>query len=301
MQTFYSNGKLLITGEYTVLDGALALAVPTKFGQELRVDSINESGVYWRSISETGHIWFEAHFTLENGQWSTSVDNDIATTLIKILDTITFLNPKFFSKETGFMIESTLNFNRQWGLGSSSTLINNLANWAQVNAYQLLEKTFGGSGYDIACAAHDTPITYQLIESGRTVTPIHFNPPFQDQLYFVYLNKKQNSRHAIAHYKDIDQQKSESISQISDITLKLINSSNAEEYDRLIASHEAILSKLLQLPTIKQELFPDFNGCVKSLGAWGGDFIMVRSNQNPKDYFYAQGFDTIISFTDMVK
>ena len=32
-QTFYSNGKLLITGEYVVLDGAKALALPTKFGQ----------------------------------------------------------------------------------------------------------------------------------------------------------------------------------------------------------------------------------------------------------------------------
>ena len=36
-QTFYSNGKLLITGEYVVLDGAKALALPTKFGQSLLV------------------------------------------------------------------------------------------------------------------------------------------------------------------------------------------------------------------------------------------------------------------------
>ena len=36
-QTFYSNGKLLITGEYVVLDGAKALALPTKFGQSLVV------------------------------------------------------------------------------------------------------------------------------------------------------------------------------------------------------------------------------------------------------------------------
>ena len=36
-QSYYSNGKLLITGEYAVLDGALSLALPTKFGQELNV------------------------------------------------------------------------------------------------------------------------------------------------------------------------------------------------------------------------------------------------------------------------
>jgi hypothetical protein len=34
-QTFYSNGKLLITGEYLVLDGAKAFAPPTKFGHNL--------------------------------------------------------------------------------------------------------------------------------------------------------------------------------------------------------------------------------------------------------------------------
>ena len=34
-KTFYSNGKLLITGEYVVLDGAKALALPTKYGQNL--------------------------------------------------------------------------------------------------------------------------------------------------------------------------------------------------------------------------------------------------------------------------
>ncbi|MEQ3661167.1 MAG: GHMP kinase, partial [Flavobacterium sp.] len=38
-QTYYSNGKLLLTGEYVVLDGAKALAVPTKFGQSLSIES----------------------------------------------------------------------------------------------------------------------------------------------------------------------------------------------------------------------------------------------------------------------
>ena len=30
MEKFYSHGKLLITGEYAVLDGAKAIALPTK-------------------------------------------------------------------------------------------------------------------------------------------------------------------------------------------------------------------------------------------------------------------------------
>ena len=40
-KTFYSNGKLLITGEYLVLDGAKALALPTKYGQYLTVEFLD--------------------------------------------------------------------------------------------------------------------------------------------------------------------------------------------------------------------------------------------------------------------
>lgn len=301
MQTFYSNGKLLITGEYVVLDSALALAVPTIYGQELNVESNCNASISWRSINETGMVWFEAEFTFNNSQWYSNVNNDIAATLIKILNAINQLNPEFFQKETGFSIESRLNFNRHWGLGSSSTLINNLASWTQIDAYQLLEKTFGGSGYDIACAAHNTPITYQLTNSQRIVTPVNLNWPFKNQLYFVYLNKKQNSRHAIAHYNNLKGDKSKSIQDISEITSQLISCSNPKDFDHLIERHEAILSELLNLPTIKQELFADFNGSIKSLGAWGGDFIMVRTSQNPTAYFKAKGFDIVIPFSEMVK
>ena len=41
MSTIFSPGKLLLTSEYVVLDGALALAVPTKWGQEFFFDEIN--------------------------------------------------------------------------------------------------------------------------------------------------------------------------------------------------------------------------------------------------------------------
>ena len=51
MQTFYSHGKLLISAEYAVLDGALALALPTKFGQSLSVKSNSDNTILWNSIS----------------------------------------------------------------------------------------------------------------------------------------------------------------------------------------------------------------------------------------------------------
>lgn len=301
MQTFYSNGKLLITGEYAVLDGALALAVPTKYGQELKVESNCNAGISWRSINETGKVWFEAKFSLNNSQWYSNVNNDIAATLIKILNAINQLNPEFFENDIGFSIESQLNFNRHWGLGSSSTLINNLSNWTNVDAYHLLEKTFGGSGYDIACAAHHTPVTYQLQLTERIVSPIHLNWSFKDQLYFVYLNKKQNSRHAIAHYKDQANYNKNYIQEVSELTSQLIICTKPQEFDLLIERHENLLSKLLNLKPVKQEMFADFSGSIKSLGAWGGDFILVRSAENPTAYFKEKGFETVIPFSEMVK
>ena len=65
MQTFYSHGKLLISAEYAVLDGALALALPTKFGQSFSVESNSENTILWKSISNEGDVWFEAEFTID--------------------------------------------------------------------------------------------------------------------------------------------------------------------------------------------------------------------------------------------
>ncbi len=49
-QTFYSNGKLLLTGEYLVLDGAKALALPTKMGQNLQVVTHDKPTISWKSF-----------------------------------------------------------------------------------------------------------------------------------------------------------------------------------------------------------------------------------------------------------
>ncbi|HCO83183.1 MAG TPA: GHMP kinase, partial [Arenibacter sp.] len=96
------------------------------------------------------------------------------------------LNPSFLSTSQGYEITTALNFPREWGLGSSSTLINNIAQWAQIDAYVLLWNAFSGSGYDIACAQNNSPIIYQLKNSRPIVHSASFNPTFKSDLYFVY-------------------------------------------------------------------------------------------------------------------
>ncbi|MBQ0787562.1 MAG: GHMP kinase [Oceanihabitans sp.] len=321
MQTFYSSGKLLLTGEYVVLDGALALAVPTTFGQSLVVKEIEVAKIIWKSIDEQKQVWFEAEFNIDGPEISRqagndsniesqiSIDSEVSNRLLEILRAAQELNPEFLKDKKGYQITTRLAFPKNWGLGTSSTLINNFANWAHVDAYQLLEKTFGGSGYDIACAQNDSAITYQLHNSAisrqarndkRTVNPISFNPSFKAHLYFVHLNKKQNSRDGIAQYKKNNSNLEIAIAQIDAITKDIIACKTLEAFDILIEKHEQIISEIIHLKPVKEVLFNDFNGSIKSLGAWGGDFVLVSAKTNPTAYFKNKGFDTILKYDEMV-
>ncbi len=308
MKTYYGHGKLLLSAEYVVLDGAIALALPTKLGQSLTVKPINDPKLIWRSINHEGTVWFKDEFTHTNKKISKHLqaDHDIARRLLNILNTAKALNPAFLNDAQGYDITASLEFPQNWGLGSSSTLIHTIAAWANVDAYKLLDLTFGGSGYDIACAKHDTAITYQLhtssnieLSNSRSISEISFNPPFKEQLYFVHLNKKQNSREGIAAYRK-QIVSNDTLSEISGITKALITSDSLESFGSLLSAHEDIISKIIKLEPVKKRLFKDFNGSLKSLGAWGGDFILVASKENPRSYFKNKGFETLIPYREMI-
>ncbi len=304
-KTYRSNGKLLLTGEYVVLDGAKALAIPTKYGQNLTIESNTSNSIIWKSYNELGEIWFEDEFLINDASTRLNLKaknyTDISKRLIQILKATHGLNPEFLNSKQGYTITTQQDFNRLWGLGTSSTLVNNIANWAHVDAYKLLEKTFRGSGYDIACAQNDTPITYLLkYRQKPVVETIDFDPNFKSQLYFVYLNQKQNSRDGIASYKKKGRIDDEIINSINEITESMITCETLTNFENLIVTHEAIISKLIDQKPVKTRLFKDFKGAIKSLGAWGGDFILVTSDDDPKDYFNSKGFETVIPYSEMI-
>ncbi len=295
--TYYSNGKLLLTGEYFVLDGALALGVPTKYGQDLQIRPINEKKIYWKSIDEKGTTWLNTKFNLPIRS-NASVD-PIISDLQNILAKVVELNPSFLNS-TGYEVSTNLTFPRDWGLGSSSTLINNLAQWAKIDAYTLLNMTIGGSGYDVACAQNDKPILFQLTEENPRIEPIDFLPQFSDQLYFVYLNKKQKSSKEINRYQTIKKGIPEAVKTVSEITKLLIDTSKLDEFEKLISEHEKLVSSVVQLPTVQDIYFKDYFGKTKSLGAWGGDFILATGNDDTPNYFKKKGFETVLLYKDMV-
>ena len=301
---FYSNGKLLITGEYAVLDGAKALAVPTKFGQSLEIETSEGKGVEWNSFDEHGNLWFQGEFEFENGAFRLiKGEQEVSTRLVEILNEAHKLNPEIFSTgKTGIRVNTRLNFNRNWGLGTSSTLINNIANWFDVDAFKLLKNTFGGSGYDIAAAQNEQEIPFQLTENGTSVLKSNFHPDYSDNIFFVYLNEKKNSRDAIEHYKALPETNKTGLSEkISSLTEQFVNCTTLTEFELFINIHETLISKALQIPKVKEERFPDFPGSIKSLGGWGGDFVMVTGDKAEVfEYFNSKGLKTILVFEDIV-
>ncbi len=299
--TFYSNGKILITSEYLVIDGAMALAIPTVYGQSLEVKVSTENALHWKSFDLNNHIWFEGKFQIDHALSIISTSHtNIAQTLQKILVVARKLNPHFLVDSTGFNVITRLDFPKNWGLGSSSTLINNIAQWANVNAYKLLDKSFGGSGYDIACAQSDVPLIYKKTSHRPLISYHPINWPFKDELFFVYLNQKKDSKEAIAQYKNIKKNKKSVILYLNEITKHLLHSKSLTEFELLIELHENAISNFLDTLPIKTKLFNDYPGMVKSLGAWGGDFVLVTRN-DALTYFPAKGYTTIISFKEIIK
>ncbi len=297
---FYSNGKLLLSGEYAVLDGALALAIPTKFGQSLEITENTSGQLSWKSYDTDSSCWFQAVFSLPQLELISTTNSAAAERLLTIFRVARTYNPKFLLTQTGGTVETRTTFPRDWGLGTSSTLLNNIAEWASVDPYALLEASFGGSGYDIACASHDTAILYQREDGKPQIEEITFAPTFKEQLFFVYLNQKQNSRAAIAAYNRKDFDKTRFTTEISALTRQFASVNTLDTFEELIAHHEDRVAAVLDLPPVKQQLFSDYFGAIKSLGAWGGDFVLATGNEKTPDYFTARGFSTILSFEEMV-
>jgi mevalonate kinase len=184
-------------------------------------------------------------------------------------------------------------------LGSSSTLIALVAQWAKVDALDLFFKTLSGSGYDVACATVDHPITYQKKQSQVAFHAANFNPSFKNDIHFVYLGQKQKSDKEVARFSSREINTS-LLKDISNLTEQLISADNLDRFEKLLTEHEEITGKLIGMTPLQQKQFKDYPGIVKSLGAWGGDFVLVTRLAESPSYFKDKGLDTILSWKEMI-
>lgn len=292
-----SPGKLLITSEYYVTKGSLALAIPTKFRQSLDFKCDNSNRLKWKSYDKENDIWIDCEFELSNFK-ITKNKNKHSKTLQSILISANNINPEFLINNGGGLVTTQLNFSRKWGLGTSSTLINNISKWANIDPYELLWSNYKGSGYDIACALAKRPILYKLENNVPIVKSIQFSPDYTKNIFFIYLNKKQDSNKEIDKFFELKISK-QTINKLSDLTIEFVNSKTLLDFQNCIIKHENIISKTLKVDTIKNMYFKDYEGEIKSLGAWGGDFILAAGPVNSKKYFYDKGYNTVLNYKEI--
>ncbi|MGC8825210.1 MAG: GYDIA family GHMP kinase [Bacteroidales bacterium] len=291
---FRSNGKLLLTGEYAIMFGALGLAIPLNRFQETQIAKKRElhSHLYWKAYDING-LWFEAQWQLPEFALQATTDTEKSTFVLNLLQAIRGENPLFLIDGFSYVATHFCNFNIHWGLGSSATLLVNLCRWARVDPFRVYFKLFKGSGYDIAAVQTNTPILYAMHNQIPTLEPIVFNPPFIEQMILIYSGKKQHTQDAITKINTFDNKAIERISQLTRIFVK---ATDIKECNKIIEEHEAIIGQQIGEQPVKAKYFADFPGQIKSLGAWGGDFWLAVSEMQQNEavaYFKHKGYQTV--------
>jgi len=282
----------MLFGEYLVLKGADCLAFPLKFGQTL---TVNQSDQFkWESYSKN-NLWF--HLTMNDDLEIIETNNPEVAEILRKLYLVIRDEYPHLSFNQNFKAEA--NFELNWGLGSSSTLISLLSQWSGVDSKKLLASSFGGSGYDVACATAKDTILYA---NGTTKKEVHISKSIVDKFLFVYLGNKQNSREEIKRFKNAEVT-SENIQTMNTIVENSLKTDNIEVFEQQLNHSEELIASIIGSVKLKERLFADYSYSIKSLGAWGGDFFLAtfREIETAKSYFQKKGYDTLFTYQELIK
>jgi mevalonate kinase len=213
------------------------------------------------------------------------------------------LNHLLFNPGTGYDILTETGFNMDWGFGSSSALTANIAQWAMVDPFELHFRTSGGSGADIAAAISPGPLLYRLIDNKPMYWMVNFKPSFYEHLWLVYLGHKQSTSQSLHDFRIKVSVLQKHTDEMDRITLDMVQAESLKSFMLLIREHEDLLSRLMDVIPVKESHFRDFPGEIKSLGAWGGDFILAASEEKDdaiRDYFGRKEMTPVFSFDKIV-
>lgn len=299
MNAIFSPGKLMLTSEYFAIDGALVLAVPTKLGQEFFFEEKEDgkSLILWEAYHQNTP-WLKVVIDYKTWQILETNIPSSAEFITKTLQNVQQLSNSKFKTDLTYYLKTNLQFPADYGLGSSSTLMNNLAEWAEIDPFYLNTISLGGSGYDIAVAKEKSAVLFQSkpeIKYGK----VDFNPSFKNELIFIHLNQKQDSREGINLYKS-KKKSPELVSEFSDLTKKILLCNELESFSELMMIHEHKIADFLKISTVREKFFSDCPSFVKSLGAWGGDFVMSAKFGDYKNYFWEKGFPTVLEWENII-
>ena len=93
----------------------------------------------------------------------------------------------------------------------------------------------------------------------------------------------------------------EAVASISTLTRAMLDAQTIEDFNKAMKDHEMLMSSVLDYPTVKQLYFSDYKGGeLKSLGAWGGDFILATGTAENRAYFAKKGYAVIHEFDSFI-
>lgn len=296
----FAQGKLLISGEYLVLDGAKAIAFPLKYGQSLKCSETSDAAVlHWQSFEEE-ELWLDLKLNKKTLEIVEVSDIERAGGVIKIIKEAQLLNKNAPALPDHMEVRS--NFPFISGFGSSSTLIALMAHFFKVDVFQLSDATFGGSGYDVACAFHEGPLLYQNKKTEKVIQAVDLSDDITQYMFFVHSGQKMNSRNAIAHYRSQNEEViASAVQEINTLSEQLLKASTFEELNNFGMASEKLLQGILKQASWN-DVFPDCPFTLKALGAWGGDYFMAiaHNKEEVKNYFKKKNLNQILCYQELI-
>ncbi|MGC8864714.1 MAG: hypothetical protein ACP5O2_03230 [Bacteroidales bacterium] len=295
-----SPGKVLLSGEYFVLWGATALAFPSLQRQYLTVcDTTDQAFHRWTTSVGSTEIFSCLIDKISLHAYEVAGSKASAEFIEKLLWAARSMNPAIF--ETSRHFHTELDFQPEWGLGSSSSLIVNISRFTHTDPWVLHQTISQGSGYDVACALHEKPLLFSHPENPRISFPV-INYPFADSLYFLPLGFKKDSSRAIretAHLRP----STAIIEEASQISYALTWARTLTEFSELLKSFMHLVKRGLGLNDDLPAPLNDFGGLIKPLGAWGGDLALVISDVEEdwlRNWFNSRGYARLIKWQDII-
>ncbi|MFO8086689.1 MAG: GYDIA family GHMP kinase [Bacteroidales bacterium] len=289
VEKYYAHGKFLLTAEYLVMAGAQAVVMPLNLGQYLSAWYTSESEISWKSYYH-GDVWFEATFSSFTLEIQSSSDSSRAEYLQRMLKEALLLSSKI-PELKGLSIETVLEFKPTWGMGSSSTLMVNVARLFDVNAFDLHKAMSKGSGFDIAAGMTAVPFYFRLQKNQRKIVPVRLPELFYRHAYFVYSGQKADSQKAVDLFHQKQPDIKMPVKYINEITAQFTEVETFEELSRITIEHENFMEEVLDDKSPLRR-FGDYPYGMKSLGAWGGDFFLVMhpgKKSEVERYFHHKG------------
>lgn len=265
----------------------------------MKVTTVADAGkISWRCFDKDGRCWLSVLFE-KSLEIINCTDTAKAVIIQRLLKFIRQKKPACFKGNLQFRFD--LDFDRMFGFGTSSTLIALLSQWSGVDAYELSAQSFFTSGYDVAAATAKYPFIYSM--QNRLEQTFAFPEGIVGNLLFVYLGDKQSTFSRVKSFNQLGKGQESDVQEMNRIVDAALACKNIEEWEKLMEESEQLLSPLLNMEPVQKALFDDYPFKIKSLGAWGGDFIMAtcRDVDGCKRYFTNKNKSIFFTFSELIK